>query len=249
MDHLSSARWQETLRREKRAKEKWQGKYLSPEEQQTMHEEDQAQAAALKENITVKNPNMPHGRLSERQANELRLAAYAEDGNAPAEPPPRPVSSYEASRRKVAEDVAAARQRSHRFTGDLSTHSMLRDIGPGLWGGINPGYTVTRSHFSSSSHSLHSFSRVRHPTALAVGAHPPLRVRERAPTCARREGVCLTTADLTRAPPPRLQREGWGEKVDKEHHLKMDGFMRHADKCLQLGEKPFVSGGMKGGAK
>ena len=69
------------------------------------------------------------------------------------------------------------------------------------------------------------------------------------PTCARREGVCLTTADLTRAPPPRLQREGWGEKVDKEHHLKMDGFMRHADKCLQLGEKPFVSGGMKGGAK
>ena len=125
-----------------------------------MHEEDQVNAAALKENITVKNPNMPHGRLSERDANELRLAAYAD---APAAPPPRPVSSYEATRRKVAEDVAAARVRSHRFTGDLSTKSMLRDIGPGLWGGINPGYTVFNTQFSSSSHSLHSFNRVRRP--------------------------------------------------------------------------------------
>jgi len=40
-------------------------------------------------------------------------------------------------------------------------------------------------------------------------------------------------------------RTGWGERVDKEHHMKLDVMMRHADKCLQLGEKPFVSGGMK----
>ena len=39
--------------------------------------------------------------------------------------------------------------------------------------------------------------------------------------------------------------KGWGEKVDKKHHLKQDEFMAHADKCLQLGEKPFLSGGMK----
>jgi hypothetical protein len=39
--------------------------------------------------------------------------------------------------------------------------------------------------------------------------------------------------------------EGWGERPDKTHHLKQDAFMAHADKCLQLGEKPFVSGSMK----
>ena len=39
--------------------------------------------------------------------------------------------------------------------------------------------------------------------------------------------------------------KGWGDRVDKTHHLKQDAFMAHADKCLQLGEKPFVSGGMK----
>ena len=42
--------------------------------------------------------------------------------------------------------------------------------------------------------------------------------------------------------PPRSQRR-LGEKVDKTHHLKLDGFMKHADKCLQLGEKPFLSVG------
>lgn len=35
------------------------------------------------------------------------------------------------------------------------------------------------------------------------------------------------------------------EKPDKTHHLKLNEFMRHADKCLQLGELPFLSGGMK----
>ena len=38
--------------------------------------------------------------------------------------------------------------------------------------------------------------------------------------------------------------------MDKAHHLKRDEFMNHAEKSLQLGEKVFVSGGMKtGGAK
>ena len=41
------------------------------------------------------------------------------------------------------------------------------------------------------------------------------------------------------------KKKGWGDRVDKQHHLKQDAFMAHADKCLQLGEKPFVSGGMK----
>jgi len=195
MDQLSNARWLETLKREKRAKEKWQGKYLTMEDQRSMHEEEQAAAAKLSQENS-KNPNRPHGRLTERDASELRLKAL-DDGLAAQEEASRPVSSYEVMRRKVAEDVAASRPRSHRFTGDLTTGSMLRDIGPGLWSGMNPGYVPT--HFSSSSHSVHAFT----------------------------------------------QKEGWGEKVDKEHHMKLDVMLQHADKCLQLGEKPFVSGGMK----
>jgi len=194
MDQQSNARWLETLKREKRAKERWQGKYLTPEEARAESGIDEA--ATLKEN--TKNTNMPHGRLTERDANELRLATL-DDGLAALEEAPRPVSSYEAARKKVAENVAAARPRSHRYTGDLSTPSMLRDIGPGLWASINSGYTVSNNHFSSSSHSTHAFN----------------------------------------------SKEGWGEKVDKEHHMKLDMLLAHADKCLQLGEKPFKSGGMK----
>lgn len=199
MDQLTSARWQETLKREKRAKDKWQGKYLSVEEQKSMQEEAQTQAATLKEN--PRNPNMPHGRLSERDASELRLAQFAEGPTA--QEAPRPISSYEATRRKVEADVAASRMRSHLFTGDLSTASMLRDIGPGLWTSVNGAYSFggvgNRAHFASSSHSVHAFK----------------------------------------------SSEGWGERVDKEHHMKLDEMLQHADKCLQLGEKPFVSGGMK----
>ena len=42
-----------------------------------------------------------------------------------------------------------------------------------------------------------------------------------------------------------IKAKGWGEKVDKTVFLRQDALMAHADKCLQLGEKPFVSGGMK----
>ena len=34
-------------------------------------------------------------------------------------------------------------------------------------------------------------------------------------------------------------------KPIESHHLKQDEFMNHAEKALQLGEKVFVSGGMK----
>ena len=41
------------------------------------------------------------------------------------------------------------------------------------------------------------------------------------------------------------QDQWWGAKVDKKHHMKRDEFMIHCEKSLQLGEKVFVSGGMK----
>ena len=39
--------------------------------------------------------------------------------------------------------------------------------------------------------------------------------------------------------------KGLADPCDKTHHLKQEEMMKHADKCLQLNEKPFVSGGMK----
>jgi len=200
-DQQTNARWLETLKRERRAKEKWQGKYLAPAELQAEEKQLRSDAAALNENIVGvgKNPNRPHGTLSERDASELRLKAFADDGPPQAEVAPRPVSSYEAARRKVSEEVSRSRPRSHRYTGDLSTASMLRDIGPSLYAGMNPSYAITKDHYSSSSHTTHFFDTSK----------------------------------------------GWGEKVDKEHHMKLDVMLAHADKCLQLGEKPFKSGGMK----
>ena len=35
------------------------------------------------------------------------------------------------------------------------------------------------------------------------------------------------------------------EPTNKTHNLRQDEFMAHANKCLQLGEKSFKSGGMK----
>jgi hypothetical protein len=48
---------------------------------------------------------------------------------------------------------------------------------------------------------------------------------------------------------PFEPERGWGEYPDKAHHLKQDPMMAHANKVIQLGEKPFKSGGMKLNAK
>ena len=128
----------------------------------------------------------------------LRLRAFDdEDPEAAEAVKPHKLPDYEVVRQRVAEEVSRTRLRSHRYTGDLSTASMLKDIGPALWISVNPNYAPFK--LTSSQHSVHKWE----------------------------------------------EKKGWGEKVDKTHHLKMDTFMAHADKCLQLGEKPFLSGGMK----
>lgn len=132
MDQQSSARWLETLRREQKAKEKWQGKYLTDEMREKQAEEE---AEALR--ILAQSQAKPSRRISERDAMELRLASFENEVQPPAAEPVLP--EYEVLRRRVAEQVAQTRQRSHRFTGDLSTGSMLKDIGPQLWTSINPG--------------------------------------------------------------------------------------------------------------
>ena len=133
-DQETNARWLETLKREKRAKETWQRKYLTAEEKERTFEEEEAELAALKENMS--NAESRSKRMSERDACELRLAALNNEAKA-AQEAPRPMSTYEAARRKVAEDVAATRPMSHRFSGDFSTRSLLHDIGPGMWASIN----------------------------------------------------------------------------------------------------------------
>ena len=131
MDQQNSMRWTETLKAEKRCKAKWMEKYLTEEEQQRELEAEQAAQAELMASM----PAARKGR-SERDCMELRLAGI-EAAAGEEEPPPPP--SYELARRRIAEEVAATRQRSHRITGDLSTDSMLKDIGSGLWCSVNPG--------------------------------------------------------------------------------------------------------------
>ena len=59
-------------------------------------------------------------------------------------------------------------------------------------------------------------------------------------------GVRVSTIQKTHIYDPKADGAAkWSADIDKTHNLKMDTFMKHADKCLQLGEKPFKSGGMK----
>jgi len=196
MDQQNSMRWTETLHKEKRSKAKWQAKYLTAEEQEA---EAAMEAAALAE-LNASSGGARRGR-SERDCMEARLLGLDDElKKFNIEDPVVQPTRNQILRQQVAEQVAAVRQRSHRITGDLSTESMLRDIGPGLWVSTNPGYTVVKQ--LSSMHSTHFYDK---------------------------DG-------------------GWGSKVDKAHHLKRDEFMMHCEKSLQLGEKVFVSGGMKLGA-
>jgi len=194
MDQQNSMRWSETLKAEKRCKANWMEKYLTEEEQLRELEAEQAVQAEL----MAAAPATRKGR-SERDCMELRLAG--DDVNAEPSKPPPPPPSYEIARQRVAAEVAATRQRSHRVTGDLSTESMLRDIGPGLWTSINPGYN--QHMMTSSMQTTHIYNKSK----------------------------------------------GWMDKVDKMHNLRRDPVNQHAEKALQLGEKVFVSGGMKGGGK
>ena len=194
MDMQASQRWLETLTKETKAKRLWESKYLTAEQQAKERAEEEKAFSELGISAAAK----PQGRISERESMALRLAVFDNEEADPSYVPKKRVApDYEVMRQRVAAEVKANRQRSHRFTGDLSIESMLKDIGPGLWVSINPAYAPIKQ--SSSSHRVHFFDK----------------------------------------------KKGWAEKVDKTHHLKMDDFMAHADKCLQLGEKPFTSGGMK----
>ena len=134
MDEQSSRRWLETINRERRSKDAWKEKYLTKEELERLREEQDAISRAEAE-----KPQAP-SKLSEREGMLKRLAEYEVDPAVEAaELASRPMTTYEAARQRVAAKVDASRPRSHRMTQDLSTPSLLRDVGPGLWISINPG--------------------------------------------------------------------------------------------------------------
>ena len=189
MDQQNSMRWAETLQREKNAKLKWQQKYLTVEEQQREQEAEDAMVSELSS-----APASKKGHLTERDVMELRLASIDDEGP---HKEPAPLPKYEVMRRKVAEEVARTRTRSHRFTGDLSADAMLRDIGPGLWVSINPSYAPKK--LTSSSQSTHVY--------LKDGAWGE---RVRAPTLAqafaRLRDLCALSFDPMDRPAPASRR-------------------------------------------
>jgi len=208
MDHNSSCIWIERLKREQRAKQHWEAKWMSEEEQNDARQKEERAEHAYRNSGQYAGTGARR-KISEREAMELRLrdlraeaeAAHAERAATASESrSSMPSTVYAAAAERIRQQVAASRPRSHRITGDRSFNAMLGDLGPGLWVGVNPAYThSTKSMLKSSAHQVHSFD-------------------------------------------PRL---GWGAKVDKGYHLKQDAVMAHTKKCLQLGEKPFVSGGMR----
>ena len=85
------------------------------------------------------------------------------------------------------------------------------------------------------------------PPPLAAAARRRRWARRRASRVARRQQrVHRRAARRAYIYDPKADGAAkWSADIDKTHNLKMDTFMKHADKCLQLGEKPFKSGGMK----
>ena len=150
MDQQASARWLETLKAEAMTKSKWESKYLTKEQQQRELQEVQEAVAEL----AASTASSRKGHISERDAMALRLRALDDEPEDFAAKP-RVAPDYEVMRARVAAEVAATRQRSHRFTGELTTEAMLRDIGPGLWTSINPMYTPLK--LKSTTHTTHAF--------------------------------------------------------------------------------------------
>lgn len=204
MDHRNSSIWIERVKRERRCKSNWENKFLTPEEQENARAEEEQEQVALSQ----LQPR-PNKHLSERDVSLLRLSNLKDEaGQIPmAEDRRRPLSvpssqqQYLAMREDVRQQVSATRPRSHRLTQRKDLNSLLNDLGPGLWGAINPGYVHSSNNtYRASSHRVHRFDTNR----------------------------------------------GWpAEPVRKLHNLRQDEFMGHVEKCLQLGDKPFKSGGMK----
>ena len=237
-DTVTTMRFYEQIKREKRAKEKWNQKYLTAEQ---LELERRAEAAAIAEHAERTKPKK---KLNERDAMLARLHAVelrpstpedadeemeAEQGGAARKESKQRtyrMTAHQLARERIRQEVAATRERSCKMSHDLSLESQLNDISPLLWAKFNAG-------------------------ARAASAPPPACPRPSDRRLLRRAGykhphafpgtrTGLSTQQTTHI--YHKDAEGvakWSARIEKPHNLSMDGFMKHAEKVVGLGEKPF----------
>ena len=150
-DTVTTMRFYEQIKREKRAKEKWNQKYLTAEQ---LELERQAEAAAIAEHAERTKPKK---KLNERDAMLARLHAVelrpstpedadeemeAEQGGAARKESTQRtyrMTAHQLARERIRQEVAATRERSCKMSHDLSLESQLNDISPLLWAKFNAG--------------------------------------------------------------------------------------------------------------
>ena len=153
-DTVTTMRFYEQIKREKRAKEKWNQKYLTAEQ---LELERQAEAAAIAEHAERTKPKK---KLNERDAMLARLHAVelrpstpedadeemeAEQGGAARKESKQRtyrMTAHQLARERIRQEVAATRERSCKMSHDLSLESQLNDISPLLWAKFNAGARV-----------------------------------------------------------------------------------------------------------
>ena len=193
-DTVTTMRFYEQIKREKRAKEKWNQKYLTAEQ---LELERQAEAAAIAEHAERTKPKK---KLNERDAMLARLHAVelrpstpedadeemeAEQGGAARKESTQRtyrMTAHQLARERIRQEVAATRERSCKMSHDLSLESQLNDISPLLWAKFNAGARVPASAPSSRAARLPaplqppppSPRRVQAPARLSGDAHRPL---------------------------------------------------------------------------
>ena len=193
-DTVTTMRFYEQIKREKRAKEKWNQKYLTAEQ---LELERRAEAAAIAEHAERTKPKK---KLNERDAMLARLHAVelrpstpedadeemeAEQGGAARKESTQRtyrMTAHQLARERIRQEVAATRERSCKMSHDLSLESQLNDISPLLWAKFNAGARVPASAPSSRAARLPaplqpsppSPRRVQAPARLSGHAHRPL---------------------------------------------------------------------------
>ena len=241
-DTVTTMRFYEQIKREKRAKEKWNQKYLTAEQ---LELERRAEAAAIAEHAERTKPKK---KLNERDAMLARLHAVelrpstpedadeemeAEQGGAARKESTQRtyrMTAHQLARERIRQEVAATRERSCKMSHDLSLESQLNDTSPLLWAKFNAGARVPASAPSSraarcprpSNRRLLRRAGYKHPHAFP-GTRTGLSTQHTTHIYnANAEGVAK-----------------WSARIEKPHNLSMDGFMKHAEKVVGLGEKPF----------
>jgi len=134
----ASSRLTEMINNEERCKDKWEAKYAdrlltSDQLEQLKASKAAAQKVAAEKAAVEEN----RSRKTEKQCSFNRLAAYDDEPLVVEQA--KEELGYEKMRKQIAAEVARTRMYNSRMSGDLSTESMLADLGPGLCSSFAPG--------------------------------------------------------------------------------------------------------------